>query len=79
MKLFLDNLRMYKISRNVKYFVSYRLKILNSLKLYTNGLFGWISNKWMTIPRLLNLRDLIKKIKWDGGIRNGRKVGEKTS
>jgi len=42
-KLFLDNLRMYKISRKVKYFVRYRLKILNSLKLCVGGLFGWIS------------------------------------
>lgn len=41
---------MHKISRNIKYFVSYRLKILNSLKLYMDGLFGWISNNWMTIP-----------------------------
>lgn len=54
LELFLNNLRMHKISRNIKYFVSYRLKILNSLKLYVDGLFGWISNNWMTIPEGLN-------------------------
>lgn len=58
MKLFSDNLRMHKISRNIKYFVSYRLKILNSLKLYTNGLFGWISNNWITIPEGLNREEI---------------------
>ena len=50
LKLFLNNLRMRKISRKIKYFVNYRLKILNSLKLCVGGLFGWISINWMTIP-----------------------------
>lgn len=54
LKLFLNNLRMHKMSRKIKYFVSYRLKILNSLNLYVGGLFGWISNKWMKVPIGIN-------------------------
>jgi len=54
LKLSLNNLRMHKTSRKIKYFVSYRLKNLNSLKLCVGGLFGWISNKWMTMPKGVN-------------------------
>ena len=57
---------MHKIPRKIKYFVSYRLKILNSLKLYTDGLFGCISNKWMTVPKRSKPGDLVEqnKVGW---------------
>lgn len=64
---------MHKISLKIKYFVSYRLKILNSLKLYTDGLFGWISNNW------IKPSNLVKQNKVGWRKRDGRKVGEKAS
>ncbi len=33
LKLFLNNLKMHKISRKIKYFIIYRLNILSSVKL----------------------------------------------
>ncbi len=45
--------------RKIKYFVSYRLKILNSLKLCMNGLIGWVSNNWMPIAE--GPSNLVKK------------------